>query len=133
MLNKEKIRLMCELAGYEKKKGSEEMKVLEYYKFDYLMRNSAFSFIRFTFCFLLCLFLYVFFNTTDLFYNINLSGISGTVGRLVLIYIIGLALYLGITWIVYGIRYDQAGDDIDGFVKGLKKLDRRFNGRGRKA
>lgn len=132
MLNREKIRMMCALSRFEKTRGEEEIRVLEYYKFDYLMRNIAFSFIRYTLCFLLCVAVYIGFNTSSLFYSINLSGITGLIGKLVIIYFIGLIAYLAITWAVYSVRYNRADEDIEEFASGLRKFDRRFNGRSRR-
>lgn len=130
MLNQEKIRLMCSIESFEKHRGEEELKVLEFYKFDYIMRNSAFSFLRYTICFILCAVLYVLFNTKDLFYSINLSGITEITGKLVIIYLLGLIVYLIITVLVYSMRYDKACREIDGYARDLKKLDRRFNKKG---
>ena len=132
MLNKEKIKTMVNLASFEKNEGREQLKILEYYKFDYLIRQAVFSFVRFTMCFLLCSAVYIAFNTSSLFYNINLQGISGLAGKMILWYVAGLFLYLLITWIVYGIRYDRAEDTVQEYARKMKKLDRRFNGRGKK-
>ena len=124
--------MMYSLSSFEKKQGGEELKVLEFYKFDYISRHLAFAFIRFTLCFIMCAAIYVLFNIKSLFYNINLSGIQALVKNAVLIYAAGLSAYFVITWVVYSLRYDRALSDIEDYTSMLKLLDRRFNKRGRR-
>lgn len=127
MLNKEKIRSMVNLSIYEKHKGHEDLKIYENYKYDYVMTQGFSAFIRFTFCFVMCFVLYVLFNSNELFYNINLSGIRNTLLSFALIYCIGLFVYVLIAVLLYAGRYKNAGKNVETYAAKLRRLDRRFN------
>ena len=129
MLNKEKIRSMVNLAVYEKHHGHEDLKVYENYKYDYVMTQGFSAFIRYTFCFAMCIVLYVLFNSNELFYNINLSGIRSTVVRIFILYLSGLLIYVFAAVIIYSVRYKKAGGNIEGYASKLRRFDRRFNGK----
>lgn len=129
MLNKEKIRSMVSLAIYEKHNGHEDLKIYENYKYDYVMAQGFSAFIRYTFCFVMCMVIYVLFNSNDLFYNINLSGIRSTVVRIILLYFTGLFIYVFTAIIIYSGRYKRAGKSIEGYSSKLRRFDRRFNGK----
>ena len=50
MLNEEKIRLMADLAVFEKKNGGRMQAVTSYFKSDYISRNMIRGFISYTLC-----------------------------------------------------------------------------------
>lgn len=127
MLNKEKIRSMVNLAIYEKHNGQDDLKIYENYKYDYVMTQGFSAFIRYTFCFIACFTIYVIFNSNELFYNINLSGIRKTFLSIALFYIIGLLVYVFIAILVYSSRYKKAGKNVESYALKLRRLDRRFN------
>ena len=80
MLDYEKIRLMTDLAVYEKHNREKVFKVNDYYRFDYIAGHMAASFLRFTLCFIIVFVLYIVFKADEFFYNVNLSGITVTLG-----------------------------------------------------
>ena len=51
MLNAEKIRLMTDLAIYEKKNDEKVFKINDYYKGDYISGHLIWAFIRYSLCF----------------------------------------------------------------------------------
>lgn len=119
---------MVNLAVYEKHEGSKDLEIYENYKYDYVMTQGFSAFIRFTFCFVTCFAVYVIFNSNELFYNINLSGIGKTLISFAGIYCIGLAVYVLISIIVSSQRYRKAGKNVEAYARKLRRLDRRFNG-----
>jgi len=129
MLSKEKIRIMAALSVYEKNGGSEELKIAEHYRYDYVMTQLFSSFIRYTVCFGICLVLYLVVNSNDFFYNINAGGFIRTVRTFGLYYLIGLLVYCLISFVVYTVRHRNAVRNTELYAKGLKKLDKRFYSR----
>ncbi|MBQ1423840.1 MAG: hypothetical protein IIY96_05315 [Lachnospiraceae bacterium] len=127
MISKEKIRLMTDLAIYEKKNERDVFKINNYYKADYIMWHMLLSLVRYTFVFLVLFGMYVIFRADTLFYNINLDGIGQTLRHLGYIYALGLAVYLVITWLVCAARYRNARKGILLYATKLKRLARRFN------
>ncbi len=126
MISKEKIRLMTDLAIYEKKNERDVFKINNYYKSDYIMWHMLLSLVRYTFVFLVLFGMYVIFKADTLFYNINLDGIGQTLRRLGYLYAAGLVAYLVITWIVCATRYKNARKGILLYATKLKRLARRF-------
>jgi len=127
MLQQEKIRLMTDLAIYEKRNASDVFKINNYYRSDYILWHILLSFVRYTLCALILLGLYIVFKADTLFYNINLSGIQETLLHIARLYITGLAAYLVITWIVSDRRYKKARKGILLYATKLKRLARRFH------
>ena len=126
MISKEKIRLMTDLAIYEKHNEHDVFKINNYCRSDYIMWQMLLSFVRYTFVFMILFALYIIFRADTLFYNINLSGIGETLKRLGIIYGAGLALYLVITWIVCAARYKSARKGMLLYATKLKRLARKF-------
>ena len=127
MVQQEKVRLMTDLAIYEKKNESEVFKINNYYRSDYILWQILLAFVRYSFCFLVLLCLYVIFKADTLFYNINLSGITETFFSFGRYYIAGLLIYLGISWAVADYRYKKARKGILLYATKLKRLARRYH------
>ena len=62
MLNEDKIKLMTELALFEKKHASQMKTVNQYFKSDYISRNLLRGFISYTLCSILLFGMWVLFN-----------------------------------------------------------------------
>lgn len=127
MIKKEKIRLMTDLAIYEKKYENEVFKINRFYRSDYVFWHILISFVRFTACFIFCLALYVLFRADMFFYNINMNGIMSIMGQMLVYYLIGLAVYLGIAAVVYTAKYKRAKKGMLFYATKLKRLARRYN------
>lgn len=127
MLKKEKIRLMTDLAIYEKKYENDVFKINKFYKSDYIFWHLLLAFIRFTACFLICLMLYVIFRSDSFFYDINVNGIMSIFTKLIIYYAVGLVIYLMISAGVYSARYKRARKGMLFYATKLKRLARRYN------
>ena len=62
MLNEEKIRLMTEIAMFEKKKGKQVFPYHKYFKSDYIGSRIMRSFFNYTLCALMCLLIWGLYN-----------------------------------------------------------------------
>ncbi|MDO4488872.1 MAG: hypothetical protein Q4B67_07300 [Eubacteriales bacterium] len=131
MPDKDKIRSMTELASFSKKHRAEISVISDYYKLDYMISQFFQSFVRFTLCFMIFVVMYVIFNSNTLFYNINISGITETLMKMLMLYLMLLAAYLIITAVVCSIKYDRAEMVTDEYVIKLSRLNRRFRGKRR--
>ena len=127
MINREKIRLMTDLAIYEKKNERDVFKINNYYRSDYIMWHMLLSLVRYTFVFMILFGLYILFRADTLFYNINLEGIGQTLKHLGFLYAAGLGVYLLITWFVCASRYKAARKGMLLYATKLKRLARKFN------
>ena len=62
-----------------------------------------------------------------IFYNVNTEGITGAIRSYIFIYLVGLALYLVLSALIYSKRYKKAQKGILYYNSMLKRLAKRFN------
>ena len=122
MLNVEKIKLMTDLALYEKHNRRAVFEINNYYRHDYIMGQLLGAFVRYLICI---------FRAGVLFYNINVSGLSMVLRQLGILFGGGLLIYLVITYIVASRRYNRAKRGILLYATKLKRLDRKYGSRKR--
>lgn len=127
MLNAEKIRLMTDLALYEKRNAKTVFRINDYYKDDYIAGQLLSAFVRYTVCFLLLFGAYLMLHLDSLFYNINLRGITETMTAVGILYGIGLFLYLLLAFQVARKRYQAARHGMLLYATKLKRLGRKYH------
>ena len=127
MLKKEKIRLMTDLAIYEKRYEKDVFKINKFYKSDYIFWNMLLAFVRYTACFVVCFLIYILFQSDSFFYSINVDGIMSIFTRLTVIFILGAVIYLFIAAGVYSAKYKRARKGMLFYATKLKRLARRYN------
>ena len=106
MLNEDKIKLMTELALFEKKHASQMKTVNQYFKSDYISRNLLRGFISYTLCSILLFGMWILFNVEVVLSSIGMDELKGLAFRGGALYLGGLFLYVVLTIIVYGGRYE---------------------------
>jgi len=123
----EKIRLMADLAIFEKNNEKNVFKVNEYYRSDYIMWHTLLAFLRYTIMSLFAFVIYVIFRADLFFYNVNLDGITKTLSQIGIYYLIGAAAYILISVIVYATKYQRARKGILLYATKLKRLARNMS------
>ncbi len=126
MLNEDKIKLMTSIAMFEKREGKAIFPAGRYYESDYIGSRMLRSFFSYTFCYLLCVFIGILYNLEQLLNVTNLEEVMGTVRFGVMFYIVGLLLYLAVTFFVYRRRYEYARRGMRVYVAKLKRLEKRY-------
>ena len=126
MLNEEKVRYLTELAIFEKKEGKKIFPVNRYFKKDYVGGHMFRSFFGYTFCYLLFLSMWVLYELDEFMGGVTLEELLAMGKHWGLIYAAGLAVYLFITWRVYGLRYDYASRAQTMYASRLKQLLNRY-------
>jgi len=126
MVNKDKIRLMTDLALFERKNRNTVLKVNGYYRYDYYIWNLLLAFFRYTLCFLFLFVLYLALKYDELFYNINLNGILESLKPIGNKYLMGLCIYLLIALLISIYRYRKAGKGILQYEAMLTRFSRRY-------
>ena len=122
MLNLEKIRLMTDLALYEKKHKRSVFEINNYYRHDYIMGQLLAAFVRYIICVTLCFLLYLVFQAGELFYNINVEGLASVLNRLGYYFLAGLIIYLIIAYIIARKRYKYSKRGVLLYATKLKRL-----------
>ena len=126
MLNEDRIKLMTSIGMFEKREGQKIFPVYRFFKSDYIGRHMLRSCLGYTFCWLLGTALAVLYKAEDFLSSLNFNDIAGC-GRMYLgAYLMGLAAYLLITYVVYWRRYEYASRGMKVYVAKLKRLEKRY-------
>ncbi len=126
MANKDKIRLMTDLAMY-RKKNEHIFQVSKYFGYDYIVWHLVLAAVRFTLCAVFVAALFVVFDAETVFYNVNLEGIRSTMLTFAEYYLIGLVLYLVIAYAVYHRKYNKARKGMLLYSSRLRRLARKYH------
>lgn len=126
MLNEEKIRLMTELALFEKNHSSQMKTVTSYFKSDYISRSLIRGFVSYTLCSVMILGLWMLFHVDVVLSSIGMDEVRELAFRGGFLYLGGFFLYLALVWAVYGRRYDYEVRMNRIYIVKLKHLDKRY-------
>lgn len=126
MLSEEKIKIMTNLAMFEKKEGKKIFPINRYFKSDYISSKLLRSFFSYTLSFLLAAALWVLCYIEQWLNMIRLETLIELGLKVGAVYAAGLAVYLLISLIVYARRYDYASRGMKVYLAKLKRLDKRY-------
>ena len=129
MLDIDKVRLMTDLAVYEKKNSRTVFEINNYYRHDYIMGQLLGAFVRYLICMPLCFILYLIFQAGALFYNINVSGLTSVLTDLSRYFLAGLAIYMLIAFFFSLARYKRSKRGMLLYATKLKRLGRKYGKR----
>lgn len=128
MLNEEKIRLMTGIAMYEKKAEKEIFPVTRYFKSDYIGSHMIRSFLAYTVISIGMIGVWLLTEIEDILNTMDLSILVDTARELCIVYLVGLILYLVITYSVYAKRYEKADKSMKIYLAKLRRLEKKYNG-----
>lgn len=126
MLNEEKIRLMTDLAVFEKKNGGRMVSITSYFKSDYISRNMIRGFMSYTLCSMMILAIWILFNMDVFLSTIGIDSLTGYAWKGGALYLVGLVLYMALICAVYARRYDVQARMNRIYIAKLKHLDKRY-------
>ena len=122
MLSQERIKLMTKMAAYEENEGRKYMLIGSYFRSDYMGMQVIRSVICGTLAFLLLAGLYVYYHFETMMQDIYKMDLM-LVGRKVLFYyIVFIAVYSVITYVIYSFRYSRAKRSLKHYYYHLKQL-----------
>ena len=132
MLNEERIKLMTKLAAYEADEGKENVAIGNYFRGDYIGLQVIKSIISATIAFVIVFGLFVFYDfevfMSDI-YKMDLLGFGRTV---ITAYLIFVAVYALISYMIYTYRYAKARKSLKMYYNNLKKLAYLYDKEGRR-
>lgn len=126
MVNGERVVLMSRMAAHMEHRGKQDMKINQYYRGDYVGFELVKSVIGATviyFLLIACYAVYHFDTILQEFYQGNWAS-EGM--RFLLSYVVLLAGYCIISYIVYSRRYSKMRKGMKSYFADLKKLDRMY-------
>lgn len=122
MLNEERIKLMTKMAAYEADEGKKNVAIGNYFRGDYIGLQVIKSIISATIAFVIVFGLFVFYDfevfMSDI-YKMDLLGFGRTV---ITAYLIFVAVYALISYMIYTYRYAKARKSLKMYYNNLKKL-----------
>lgn len=122
MLSQERIKLMTRMAAYEENEGKKYMSIGSYFRSDYMGLQVIKSVICSTLAFLIVVGLYVYYYFETLMQDIYKIDLMKVGKDLLLYYVIFVAVYALITYIVYSYRYSRAKRSLKRYYRHLKQL-----------
>ena len=132
MLNEERITLMTKMAAYEADEGKKNVAIGNYFRGDYIGLQVIKSIISATIAFVIVFGLFVFYDfevfMSDI-YKMDLLGFGRTV---ITAYLIFVAVYALISYMIYTYRYAKARKSLKMYYNNLKKLAYLYDKEGRR-
>ena len=132
MLNEERIKLMTKMAAYEADEGKKNVAIGNYFRGDYIGLQVIKSIISATIAFVIVFGLFVFYDfevfMSDI-YKMDLLGFGRTV---ITAYLIFVAVYALISYMIYTYRYAKAKKSLKMYYNNLKKLAYLYDKEGRR-
>ena len=132
MLNEERIKLMTKMAAYEEDEGKKNVAIGNYFRGDYIGLQVIKSIISATIAFVIVFGLFVFYDfevfMSDI-YKMDLLGFGRTV---ITAYLIFVAVYALISYMIYTYRYAKARKSLKMYYNNLKKLAYLYDKEGRR-
>ena len=122
MLNGDRIRLMTEMAIYEKREGRQDERVDAYFKSDYLSAELLKSFLAATLVFLMLVGVYCLYQFEELMLTIYSLDLNALARQILTRYILFLLVFLAITLVVYLRRYNHTRRNLREYYRNLKEL-----------
>jgi len=126
MLNEDKIKLMNEIAMFEKRGGENIFPVNRYFRGDYISSRMLRSFFSYTVCYILGVLIWGLYNMEQILNALNLDEVIVFGKKAALFYAAGLAVYLAVTFWVYRKRYEYARRGMKVYLAKLKRLEKRY-------
>ncbi len=122
MLSQERIKLMTKMASYEENEGKKYMSIGSYFRSDYMGMQVLTSIISATLAFLLICGCYVYYHFETLMQDIYKTDLLVFGKQVLFYYVIFVAAYALITYIVYSFRYSKAKRSLKRYYRHLKQL-----------
>jgi|O827metagenome_2_1110793.scaffolds.fasta_scaffold00005_105 hypothetical protein len=122
MLSQERIKLMTKMAAYEENEGKKYMSIGSYFRSDYMGMQVIRSVISGTLAFFLLAGLYVYYHFETMMQDIYKMDLLLLGRRVLFYYIVFIAAYSVITYVIYSFRYSRAKRSLKHYYYHLKQL-----------
>ena len=122
MLSQERIKLMTKMAAYEENEGKKYMSIGSYFRSDYMGMQVIRSVICGTLAFFLLAGLYVYYHFETMMQDIYKMDLLLLGRRVLFYYLVFIAAYSVITYVIYSFRYSRAKRSLKHYYYHLKQL-----------
>ena len=122
MINEEKVILMTKLASYEEQEGKRNMKIINYFRGDYIALAVLKSVFCATIAFILIFALFIFYDLEVFMQDIYKMDLVSFAKTVLMYYGIMVIVYGLISYFVCAYRYSKARRSLKIYQQNLKKL-----------
>lgn len=122
MINEEKVILMTRASLYEKKAGKEKMKIMGYFRHDYISLKLLYGWFFATVSYVLCAALWGACHMEYLLDNLHKMDLKDLGLTFLFIYVLTIAVYCCILYGVYSYRYYTAKRSVGTYAQTLRKI-----------
>lgn len=133
MISKERVRHMTKLAAFEEREGKEYRKMTQYFRRDYVGLELIKSFFAGTLAFFLIVGIWATYRMDYLMDNIDSMDLPEFGTEMLIRYLIFMAIYLLITYVIYNMRYTKGRKRMKLFYNRLKKVSRLYESESRQS
>lgn len=126
MLNQERVCEMTRMAIFDQNEGRECKPMIQYFRKDYISKELLKSFITGTAAFALILGIFVLYDAESLMNQLNTMDIQKIVINGILCYVVFMAVYSLITYMVYYARYSKGRMKVKKYYAHLKKVNKLY-------
>ncbi len=122
MVNEERIKLMTRMAAYEKEKHKKNIKIVSFFKKDYISMQVLKSIVYTTIAFGIILGLYVLYDFEVFMKEIYQMDLFEFAKSVIIVYLIFLGVVLMVTHVAALYQYNRAWESTRVYYMNLKKL-----------
>lgn len=122
MVNEERIKLMTRMAAYEKEKHKKNIKIVSFFKKDYISMQVLKSIVYTTIAFGIILGLYVLYDFEVFMKEIYQMDLFQFAKSVIIVYLIFLGVVLMVTHVAALYQYNRAWESTRVYYMNLKKL-----------
>lgn len=126
MINEERVKQLYKIALYEQNDEKQNRQVGQYYRSDYVGKEMIKSIFTGTFAFACFTVLWLLSSWEDVLESINNLEIVDTAIQMIIIYAVFMVIYLGVTYVVYSVRYAAGKKKVKGFTSNLKTVQKMY-------
>ncbi len=127
MLNQRRVEEMIRLAVFDQNEGTACRPMIQYFRKDYIAKELLKSFVTGTLAFLILAGMGVICHAEEIVNSLNTMDLQETLISLVIYYLIFMAVYCVVTYIVYYRRYTIGRQKVKKYFMHLKKVDRIYH------
>lgn len=127
MLNQERVEEMIRLAVFDQKEGEACKPMIQYFRKDYIVKELLKSFVTGTLAFGIIIGLGVMYQAENIVNSLNKVDIRGTLIEFGTAYLVFMAVYFIVTYVIYYRRYSAGRQKVKKYYVHLKKVSRSYH------
>ena len=127
MLNQERVEEMIRLAIFDQREGEACKPMIQYFRKDYIVKELLKSFVTGTLAFAIIIGLGFMYQAENIVNSLNTVDMKGSLIELGTAYLIFMAVYFGVTYVIYYKRYSTGRQKVKKYFVHLKKVIRSYH------